>query len=330
MLGLLTVSSAGLLLPQDGVLNFRRVSPSLPGLYRSAALEQASERDAARILDSAKVRTLIDLRSEDEIERAACAATSAGARLIEAYDRGAPVGAGCLASEGCGHLRRIHVPLLGDVEVPAPPIHAPPAAPLALCAAYASAATPPQAFFEEIERRMPAQRKAKAMVLRGFSGKAYDQMLYDEVTNGGHDLLYTAMLKSAPEAFGQALAVAADRSKGGVLIHCAKGKDRTGVLAALLQHAAGDNEQEIVDAYTRSEHLLSVRSLEQAAGASADGVSSGVDWSKLSGSPRKAVLETFQWLRNEYGAIDRYLQLVGCGEEWRRVLLDSQRLNAHL
>jgi hypothetical protein len=119
-MALLATAAAGVQLPVDGVRNFRSVSYSLPGLYRSGALEAASERDAARILDSARIRTVLDLRSDDEIERARRSATRAGARLVDAYSRGEPVGAGCLASEGSGKLRRVHVPLLGDVEVRAP------------------------------------------------------------------------------------------------------------------------------------------------------------------------------------------------------------------
>ena len=54
----------------DGVANFRLVSPSLPGIYRSAALERATAADAAEILDRYKIRTIIDLRNEDEIDKA--------------------------------------------------------------------------------------------------------------------------------------------------------------------------------------------------------------------------------------------------------------------
>lgn len=335
---LLATAAAGVQLPMDGVRNFRRVSHSLPGLYRSGALESATERDVARILDSARIRTVLDLRSDDEIKQARCSATRAGARLLDAYNRGEPVGPGCLASEGSGRLRRVHVPLLGDVEVRGRFIHgmlssARQSTPERAWTDFVHRREPAprarrtshaQAFFEEVEARMPAGRKAKAMILRGFSGKAYDQMLYDELTHGGHELLYTAMLQSAPEAFRTSLSVAADRSSGSVLIQCAKGKDRTGLIAALLQHAAGDDEAQIADAYSISEVQLGADDGPSGSAAA------GVDWSKLRGSPREAVVGTLGWLRREYGAIDRYLQHVGCGEDWRRVLLESARGNLYL
>lgn len=153
----------------EGVRNFRAVAPSLPGLYRSAGLENATDWDAALILDSARIRCVLDLRSDDEIERARRGASRAGRSLLAAFERGARVGAGCVASEGNGRLRRVHVSLFGDLE----------------------------AFFAVVEGRMPAQSKARAFLTRGFSGKAYDQLIYEELASGGHELLYTAMLQAS-------------------------------------------------------------------------------------------------------------------------------------
>ena len=214
-------------LPQLNVQNLRPVSPSLPGIYRSAAFEQATEADAALLLDGLRIRTVLDLRSQDEIDKALAAATPVGRALFNAYADGAPVGPGQLASEGTGRLRRVHVPLLADVD----------------------------AFWNEVATRLPPAKKAEAMLYRSVDGKRYDRLLYDELPRQGHSLLYTCMLRSAgPAAWGEALACAADRAGGGVLVHCAKGKDRTGVLCALLQHAAGDGEQQERSDQIRSEN----------------------------------------------------------------------------
>ena len=58
------------LAPLEGVANFRAVSPRLPGLYRSAELERATDADAEYLLDTLGVRTIIDLRNDDEIAKA--------------------------------------------------------------------------------------------------------------------------------------------------------------------------------------------------------------------------------------------------------------------
>ena len=140
-------------LPQLNVQNLRAVSPSLPGIYRSAAFEQATDADAALILDGVRIRTVLDLRSQDEIDKALAAATPVGRALFAAYADGAPVGPGELASEGTGRLRRVHVPLLADVD----------------------------AFWVEVATRLSPAKKAEAMLYRSVDGKRYDRLLYDEL-----------------------------------------------------------------------------------------------------------------------------------------------------
>lgn len=284
----------------EGIQNFRRVSPSLPGLYRSAALERATAADAAFLLDGAKIRTIIDLRNDDEIDRArARDSTAFGRAIIEAYDRRAPVGSGELASEGSGTLRRVHVPILQDVD----------------------------GFFDAVDAQLSPAKKAQALAYKAFDMKRYNQLLYDEVANGRQQLLYTLMLQTSAE-WERALSLAADRRHGAVLIHCAQGKDRTGVLAALLQHAAGDAEADIVASYASSEQLLSRPSTATAARAEEasqsppqDEKGAAVDWSALRGSPPEAMARTLEWLRKEHGAIDNFLASVGCREQWRQMLL---------
>ena len=174
--------------PTEGVRNFRRVSPRLPGLFRSGGLESMTENDAAFLLDRAKIRTIIDLRNSDEIEKAASEATPVSALFRAAYDSGAPVGPGRLASEGSGVLRRIHVPLYEDVD----------------------------GFFDEIEKRLSPGKKAEALMYKAFNTEKYNKVLYDEVSKGKQQLLYSAMLKSNAAVWGRALALAADRREGAV------------------------------------------------------------------------------------------------------------------
>ena len=271
----------------DGIKNFRAVG-GLPGIYRSAALEQATAADAAYILDKAEIRTIIDLRNDDEVQKAAQDATDFGRRLLEEFDECSLVGAGCVASEGSGCLTRVQVPILEDVE----------------------------AFYAEVAQRLPPARKAQAKLLQLTNARAYDQLLYDEVTRQRHPMLNTVMLKTS-KRWGEALSLAADRSGGAVLFHCAQGKDRTGVLAALLQHAASCDESRIVDEYAISGRLLGHDTEEPPPRQSTE----GVDWSVMRGSPPEAMVETLAWIRNEFGAIDLFLEGVGCGEDWRRTLL---------
>lgn len=281
---LLVSTTHAMVTTTPGVLNLRPVSPSLPGIFRSGELDRASDADAAHLLDSLRIRTLIDLRSQDEIDKAAASGSPVGRALMAAFRDGAPVGPGQLASEGSGQLRRYHVPLLADIE----------------------------GFWSELGSRLGPARKAEAAIYRTVDARRYDQLLYDELARQKHELLYTVMLRSAgTDAWGRALRLASDTSGGNVLIHCAKGKDRTGVLSALLQHAVGDCEADIVAAYAASAELLNE---PEPSGSPAP--RGAVDWTPLRGSPAPAMSATLAWVRREYGTLDGYLDSVGAGEAW--------------
>ena len=292
-------------LPLDAVCNFRPVCATLPGIYRSAGLEKATAADVASILDSARIRTIIDLRNDDEIEKAASTASGFGRALLDHFDSQAAVGAGQPASEGSGNLQRVQVPILGNTE----------------------------AFMAEVAERLSPARKTEAALYRSFSGAKYDRLLYDEIARNKQLGLYTVMVKIGAAEIGTALAkVAEARSRGGVLFHCAQGKDRTGVLAALLQHTAGDEESAVLGEYGSSGEgirLFAERTGEQRTTRDKN----GVDWSALKGSPPEAMAGTMAWLRSEHGSIDGFLDgaLVASGacagglEPWRRQLFDAVR-----
>ena len=181
----------------------------------------------------------------------------------------------------------------------------------------------------EVAERMPPARKAEAAMYRTFSGAKYDRLLFDEVARNKQLGLYTVMLKTGAPEIGKALAhIAERRSTGAVLFHCAQGKDRTGVLAALLQHTAGDGEDAMVEEYASSEEVI--RLFEEHTGERRDTFDkNGVDWSALKGSPPEAMSGTVNWLRSEHGSIDGFLDsaLAASGglEPWRRKLFDAVR-----
>jgi protein-tyrosine phosphatase len=71
-------------------------------------------------------------------------------------------------------------------------------------------------------------------------------------------VLYAEALERNSRLFTQALGVVAGAVEGGVLVHCLGGKDRTGVLAALLLRLAGVPTATVADDYHRSEQRLGV------------------------------------------------------------------------
>ena len=69
-------------------------------------------------------------------------------------------------------------------------------------------------------------------------------------------VLYTEALHRNRTLFATALEVIANAREGGVLIHCAAGKDRTGLLAALLLRLVGVPTSAVADDYEHSERRL--------------------------------------------------------------------------
>ena len=105
--------------------------------------------------------------------------------------------------------------------------------------------------------------------------------------------------------------------------------------------AAGDEPSAIAESYAASETLLvqappctgpaataatAASAASAALGAHGARGAAGVDWSALRGSPPEAIGETFEWIRREHGAIDTFLESVGCDDAWRRMLLNARRL----
>ena len=80
----------------------------------------------------------------------------------------------------------------------------------------------------------------------------------------------------------------------------------------LLQSVLEESEQDMLDSYAVSEVLLGEDRNIADKGASSASTSGLVDWSRLRGSPRKAMEETLSWTAQEYGSVNNYLEL-GCG-----------------
>jgi hypothetical protein len=68
--------------------------------------------------------------------------------------------------------------------------------------------------------------------------------------------VYLEVLERRPPAFATAVAAVADAPPGGVVVHCAAGKDRTGLVSALLLRLAGVGVAEIGADYAESERNL--------------------------------------------------------------------------
>ena len=131
---------------------------------------------------------------------------------------------------------------------------------------------------------------------------------------------YRKMLEEGALAIALALRVIADPSAHPVVFHCAAGKDRTGVLAAVLLALLGVDDATIAEDYELSapavERMVS-RLMEAAATGDADGP---VIPAWLLSAPGGAIRRTLKDLRRRHGSVEDYCLEAGVTEQTLRNL----------
>jgi protein tyrosine/serine phosphatase len=114
------------------------------------------------------------------------------------------------------------------------------------------------------------------------------------------------------DRFGLALGAVAE-VEGTVVVHCAGGKDRTGLVSALLLRLAG------VDlAVIAADYALSEENLAPNGPAWIDGVDDELERErrrKLMRTPAEAMAQTLDEIERRYGAVEEYLRSTGLGDE---------------
>ncbi len=181
------------------------------------------------------------------------------------------------------------------------------------------------AFWDEAISTMDAGDRLKATLQTAFVGGALDRAAARHLEKGGLSLLYALMMKTGGRPLAQALGAClrvASTDGGSVIFHCQKGKDRTGVLAMLLQTCleGSDNDTAIVDAYALSGELIGELPNQSKESDDTSSSTSTIDWSYFRGSPAKAMEETLAWTREQYGSVEGYLDAISFGKEKRKNL----------
>ncbi len=144
------------------------------------------------------------------------------------------------------------------------------------------------------------------------------EVFLSRINSGGLHMLNELLLKQGAPGIKYVLDLCKDRSRHPVAFYCTAGKDRTGMIAAIMLAAAGVADEDIVEDYSLSanvyaemnDHKAMVGALSQRS----------LDAKTFLGAPPEVMRDTLVNIRSVYGSIEGYLDYIGFTEEDRKQL----------
>lgn len=124
--------------------------------------------------------------------------------------------------------------------------------------------------------------------------------------------IYSGSLDRNARCIVDGVAAIADAPPGGVVVHCAVGKDRTGMIVALVLSALGVPDDEIADDYALSAECLRVEFDEIIASLEGE---ERVRIAERMSSRHETILQMLAHAREHYGGVEAYLLAHGLGSD---------------
>jgi protein tyrosine/serine phosphatase len=106
----------------------------------------------------------------------------------------------------------------------------------------------------------------------------------------------------------QIFKVLAEKSNYPVLIHCSAGKDRTGLVVAMLQVICGLQRADVIQHYAISEELLDLDRIK----SELNDMGLPVEFAK---SPPSVIANTLHYIDTKYGSVQEYLATIGISKQ---------------
>lgn len=133
-----------------------------------------------------------------------------------------------------------------------------------------------------------------------------------DIETGTRDV-YLVFLEHFKANVANGIRAVARAPEGGVVVHCAGGKDRTGLLTAFLLHLAGVDDEQIAADYALSEERLRPRHDEWLAAAETEAERERLR--RISRTPAASMLGVFEELERRYGSVEQFLRDAGASDE---------------
>ena len=156
-----------------------------------------------------------------------------------------------------------------------------------------------------------------AIISKGAREKIKKPFL-DEINAGGLPMLNELLLKFGAPGIKHVLDIISDKTRHPVAFYCTAGKDRTGMIAAIILALLEVPDDAIVEDYSLSanvyaemnDHKAMVGALSQRS----------LDAKTFLGAPPEVMRDTLENIRNTYGSVEGYLDFIGFDEESRERL----------
>ena len=132
--------------------------------------------------------------------------------------------------------------------------------------------------------------------------------------------LYLDMVDARPELFAAAVAAIADAPPGAVVVHCAGGKDRTGLVTALALTVAGADKEVVAADYALTEERLEPLMRTHLAKIVDDAARE--QFREYQSTPAANMLAVLDHLEDQHGSVAEYLLSGGLTEEQLERLRD--------
>lgn len=140
----------------------------------------------------------------------------------------------------------------------------------------------------------------------------------DEINGGGLPMLNELLLRFGAPGIKYVLDLVSDKNRHPVAFYCTAGKDRTGMIAAIILALLGTPDESIVEDYSLSanvyaemnDHKAMVGALSQRS----------LDAKTFLGAPPHVMRDTLENIRNIYGSVEGYCDYIGFDEKSRERL----------
>ena len=159
-----------------------------------------------------------------------------------------------------------------------------------------------------------------AMIYRLFGYKAAARRIVIQksiLAREGLLGLNKLLLNNAQTDIKKAMDILAWEANYPVLVHCSAGKDRTGLITALVQSLCGVSKEEIISDYSKSAELLGNNIGKMAARVGNQGLTP-----EFLESPPRVMEATLQYIQDSFGSVSLFLEKIGVSIEQQNKICD--------